>query len=306
MNCLYCKKPINDEVPAHGLHAACFVKEFKITIPIEFSNLVERHADSTPKNSSNSEFRQLNESFFHGKFRKYSASLGTANYIIKMQQKECPELPIIEYASNRLARLLGITVPDHHLILFNNQSPTFVSRNIMDFASTATLDHLYKFLPNHSKFSCEALCEVVLKESGRISEVYRLIDICLFDALIGNHDRHGRNLAFITKAGGVRSLSPFYDNPSYIGIADEVMLDSDLQPRGTISTKETSEPTLRDYASEFSRLGYPDEVKKFKAKTITKMHAIVDTIKDIEILTKRRSLALIQLIEKRLQELENA
>jgi serine/threonine protein kinase HipA of HipAB toxin-antitoxin module len=53
--------------------------------------------------------------------------------------------------------------------------------------------------------------------------------MCLFDALVGNHDRHGRNIALIeTRKGHI--LSPFYDNPSYIGIEDHNLLLAEHNP----------------------------------------------------------------------------
>lgn len=306
MNCLKCKTPIVREVDStHGYHADCFAAEFSTEITSNFTHLVERRAQSAPKNLGD-DFKHFNESFFHGKFRKYSAALGPANYILKMQQAECPELPAVEYLSNQLARLVNISVPDNHLILYSNVQPTFVSRNILDNASAATLDHIYKFLPEDSSFSCEELCEIISRETKRLSEVHKFTEICLFDSLIGNHDRHGRNLSFVTKAGGVRTLSPFYDNPSYIGIADDLMLEADLQPKGTISTKISAEPSIKDYVLEFSRLGYSEEVTKFRNKVVNKMSQIVATVREAPLLSPRRGSAFIKLIEKRLQELENA
>lgn len=303
MNCMRCKKTIQDENPVHGFHSNCFETEFGLGVNHDFTHLIERRTEIAP---GEQKFGHVNESFFHGKFRKYSGSLGEKNYILKVQQPDCPDLPGVEYVSNRIARLLGIKVPDHHLILFKNQAPTFVSRNIMDHASTATLDHIYKFLPESSKFNCEELSELILRETNRISEVHLFVEICLFDALIGNHDRHGRNLAFVTKGGGLRNLAPFYDNPSYIGIADELMLDSDLQPRGTIATKKTNEPSMTDYVEEFSRLGHQAIVQRFKERTVTKMSSITEIVKSMTVLGLQRISALLRLIEKRFTELENA
>lgn len=175
----------------------------------------------------------------------------------------------------------------------------------MDLHTPATLDHIYKFLTNESEFDCEHICSVIQRETGRLAQVYRFVELCLFDALIGNHDRHGRNIALITKAGSTRVLAPFYDNPSYIGIADEATLSSDHRPRGAIHTASSSEPTLADYVIEFKRMELNQTVMKFRQNILSKSRFIFSVISGDRILSEPRKKALLHLIEKRLQEFED-
>ena len=306
MTCLKCQSTIESrEQPTHGMHAACFAAEFDVEPTADFRDLFERTNESGPRGPDDLKFQRFNSSFFHGKYRKYSATLGDKNYILKVQQPECPELPAIEFACNRIARQLGIQIPDHHFILFNNQSLAFVSRNFMDQYAAATLDHIYKFLEPGDGFTCKVLARIIQKETGRLSEVWRFAELCLFDSLIGNNDRHGRNLAFVTRSAGIRILSPIYDNPSYIGIADEALLDADLQPRGAIFTDEVKEPLLRDYIHEFRRLELDGAVDRFKQRALARAAGVVETLRQSPSLSARRRNALIRLIEKRLQEFEN-
>ena len=76
--------------PKYGLHERCFVEWFKTDPAYEFVSLTQRSAlsrDPETKESSN------NTSFYHGKFKKYSADLGNENYILKMrEQKDAPVL----------------------------------------------------------------------------------------------------------------------------------------------------------------------------------------------------------------------
>jgi hypothetical protein len=307
MICLKCATPISSsESPTHGMHAACFTAEFGVEQTADFSDLFEQATQSGPREAKGLAFRRFNSSFFQGRYRKYSATLGGGNYILKMQQPEYPELPAIESICNQVARILGLQIPDFHYITFKNQTPTFVSRNFMDQFSPATLDHIYKFLEPNDEFTCEVLCKIVQSQTGRLSDVHRFVEICLFDALIGNNDRHGRNLGFITRSAGIRTLSPFYDNPSYIGIADEVLLESDIQPRGTILTPLSTEPLMSDYITEFRRLELDSAVDRFKQKALSRTQTIVEAIECFPSITERRKIALIGLVEKRVQELENA
>lgn len=303
--CLKCTSAISEEEAIHGFHAGCFQAEFEISQLTDFRDLFERSSQTGPKGVRDPAFRKFNSSFFHGRYRKYSGTLESKNYIIKVQQPEFPELPAIEFVSNQIARLLGLHVPSFHFIHFRNQAFAFLSRNLMDIHAPATLDHIYKFVATDSQFNCETLSQIILSETGRLSEVQRFVELCLFDALIGNNDRHGRNLALITKSGGTRILSPFYDNPSYIGIADPMMFGTDIQPRGTIATATTGEPTLKDYVEEFNRLGHSQPIERFGQRVTSKAAAIFSTIRSSVTLSKERAASLVTLIEKRLQEFEN-
>ena len=105
------------------------------------------------------------------------------------------------------------------------------------------------------RHDCESLVKIIGEKTQRKREQEKFILLTLADSLIGNHDRHGRNLAFIRSAKGIW-LSPFYDNPSALALEDPSMLGADLQPRGSIYTKDTDKPTMKDYVLEWNRLGY--------------------------------------------------
>lgn len=307
MNCLRCGKTIPAiDVPVHGMHTICFTSEFGVEQTTDFSDIFEHKTPTGPTEAKNLTFKRINSTFFHGRYRKYSAMLGTGNYILKMQQPECPELPAVEYVSNRIARVVGIQVPDFHFILFKNQSPTFVTRNFMDQFAPATLDHIYKFLESENEFNCEALCKIIQTQTGRLSDVHKFVEICLFDALIGNSDRHGRNLGFITKSAGIRTLSPFYDNPSQLGVEQEILLGSDISPRGTVFTQASEEPKMKDYIKEFRRLQLDSAVDRFKNRVNSRTANIFEAIATFPSLSERRKNAFIKLVEKNLQEFEDA
>ncbi len=126
--------------------------------------------------------------------------------------------------------------------------------------------------------------------------------MCLFDALIGNHDRHGRNIALIeTKKGFI--LAPFYDNPSYIGVEHHSLLLAQHNPRGKIATSLTIEPTLRDYVQDFNDLGYGSIVLSFLSKI---QKTDFRTLIQKSFLSERRRIAFLTLIKSRQEEFEDA
>jgi hypothetical protein len=302
MYCLKCDKKVNREHVFHGLHIQCFNQTFNLGETLDFANLRMR-TSSDGKPSNQSPFERFNQSFFHGMYKKYSANLGGTDYILKVQQSNAPELPYVEYLSNKLAQYMNIDVPAYHLIAFQNSLPTFVTRNIMNDYPGGDLKHIYLFLKEKDNFSVEVLIKVIKRETNRLRDVYKFIEICLFDSLIGNHDRHGRNLAIILRKQKV--LSPFYDNPSYLGIETQELLEAQHEPRGKIETKDTHEPMMTDYINEFKRLGYLKVVNKFHKNLTHSYSRMVAEIKNFRPLSINRKRAIIKLIERRAQELED-
>lgn len=106
MTCLKCLKLIPpNEIPIHGMHAACFTAAFGVEQTADFSDLFEQATQSGPREARSLAFQRFNSSFFQGRYRKYSATLGGGNYILKMQQPEYLELPAVEYVCNHVARI---------------------------------------------------------------------------------------------------------------------------------------------------------------------------------------------------------
>ena len=141
------------------------------------------------------------------------------------------------------------------------------------------------------------------EKCGRLSDVKEIVYMCLFDALVGNHDRHGRNIGLIQAKPSQYELSPIYDNPSYIGIEVEYLLRSDLNPKGKLYTQNTTEPSLKDYLEEFSRLGHKEICEDFVAKVRSKWEAIMKLIEEPELSDKRKE-AFKKLLLKREKELK--
>lgn len=293
--CYHCKQTLSaGEACRYGLHENCFRECFGACE--DFVDLIARSQSAPPRPESQG---PKNISFFHGAYRKYSARLGKINYILKVQQTEYPELPATEFLSNQIFRSLKIPVPDHYLIKYPEDNLCFVTKNFMSDLITSTLDHIYHFVADGKKHDCESLVEIIGEKTQRKREQERFVFLTLADSLIGNHDRHGRNLAFIRSAKGIW-LSPFYDNPSALALEDPSILGADLQPRGSIFTKDSDKPTMKDYVLEWNRLGYSHVIQDFKKKL--HLRTIKTLIEESHISEKRKQ-ALLRLILKRNEEL---
>jgi hypothetical protein len=296
--CYKCGYMVLSNESFHGLHQHCFRIWFGQTSPIDFTNVsLKRDFDASGQTPTHH-----HTSFFHGKFKKYSAQLADKSYILKVQQQEYLELPQIEYLSNIIAQRLGLHIPPFYFIRFLNEMDTFVVHNFMDSYKPGNLIHIYHFLQDNDEFSVTTILAIIADKVGRREAIYQFIYACLFDALIGNHDRHGRNIALIeTKKGMV--LSPLYDNPSYIGLENHGLLLAQHNPKGKVATRSTCEPTIRDYVQEFKNLGYTSVVTSFLARS---RRINFDDIIQKPYLSEKRQIAFLVLIKRRMEELENA
>lgn len=304
MICYRCRKEfLPGAVKQHGLHESCFRENFALAEHTDFLDIVVKNAASRErdKKASDDQFARINFSFFHGKFKKYSANLNGVSYILKVKDANFPELPGVEYLSNQLAESVKIMVPDFYFIKFEDQLETFMTRNFMQDFQPANLVHIYNFFEKEANFNCQNLIRIIEEKTGRLNDIERFVEITLFDSLIGNHDRHGRNLALIQTKKGYQ-LSPFYDNPSQLGVEEEAFLGAHLEPRGKIATEHTDEPTMKDYVAEFKRLEYGEVVKKFFNRI--RLDEMFELIGKAFISDKRKK-GIRALMERRYKELEN-
>jgi hypothetical protein len=294
--CFKCGLTVELNSSYEGLHEHCFCAWFQVKSPEPFKDLVTRS-----ENRSN-DWSAITSSFFHGKVRKYSAQLGGKSYLLKVQQAEVPELPATEYLCNQIARSLSLVVPNHYFIRFQNELDTFVCENFMQDFPGCNLIHIYRCLESPDQFSCSGLLQVLEKEVKKFEDIQSFVKLCLFDSLIGNHDRHGRNLGLIQSGKELR-LAPFYDNPSYLAMEDPLLLGAYHEPRGAIATKDTKEPTIRDYVKEWIRLGLGEPVKEFRR--LINIYDIENIINNSFVSPKRQQ-AFLKLIKRRCEEFANA
>lgn len=298
MDCLKCLTQIEPNTSHYGLHNECFTTWFNAPVTAEFISLARKSGGTSDKTISQS---PQNNSFFQGKFKKYSAELNGNSYILKMRQTtETPELPEVEYLCNQIGHSLGIPVAEFYFIDFN-EDRVFVTKNfILPNAAPTDLQHIHYFRSD-DQHSCEGLILAITEQTKRPYDVNIFIKTILFDALIGNHDRHGRNLAFIITAKNA-SLSPIYDNVSYLSLEKGAMLKADFNPTGKISTSETDAPSMRDYVKELKKLGYTDNLQEFYQSI--KLPRIFQLIEE-SLCSNLMQAAIKTLITKRFSELEN-
>lgn len=285
------------KVSHYGLHPECFADWFNVNETAEFSALQRKE---TNENNSDNFFAE-NSSFFVGKYKKYTAELEGESYIFKMREREeAPEMPEVEYLCNQIAVELNLPVAHFYYIRFQHDN-IFVTKNFIPKNGFVDLHHIYHYRPNH-EHTCAGLLRIVGEYTKSPRDIHTLIYMILFDALIGNHDRHGRNLGFISSHQHL-SLSPIYDNVSYLSLESGEMLKAHFNPTGKIKTEISDSPSMSDYIFEFKKLHYTEICKEFREKISTsKITALINN-SFCSTLMKR---ALKKLILARIEELDDA
>ncbi len=303
-DCLCCDKPIILEDYHYGQHLSCFQRIFRVSGKPEFSSLIQKVSTSDKKRGQDKINPHLT-SYFGGNYRKYEGILGDAKYILKLSKPDYPELAPVEYVSNKIAYHCGLTIPAPFTLLdMGDGELAFVSRNFMDDRiSHATLNHIYHYAPLEDPlhYTVESILKTIYRETKSSTDAKMFIRVLIFDALIGNHDRHGRNLALMVTSQKQR-LAPIYDNPSYLGLESGAMLRGNFSPRGKIWTKASQEPEMIEYLAEFERLNILGIAKDFFRKiSILKIQTCIDESISLSMGMKQ---AMRKLILKRYRDLE--
>ena len=326
--CLKCRKALTGW-SFYGLHGDCYRDWFKDPgmkgfeqWDLKKSGFSAFSDKSFKREDFPVESLDTPSTFYHGRYRKYSAQIGSEKYILKVQEKKFPALPEMEYICNKIADFLDLNPAKYYLICLSeiNQIPekeskkllkdsssltkkVFVTKNFMQDL-TGSLQHIYKFLPKGvENYNCENIINEIRQQTGSSLEEQKFAEIGLFDSLIGNNDRHGRNLAFID-TGKNKKLSPIYDNPSFFGVAEEEILSMNFNISGCIQTAHSKKPKIRDYAMEFKRLGQINSCQQFVKKVNKALPKIIEEVQISE-LSQKRKLAFIKYIKNQLEALED-
>ena len=299
--CLRCNQAIETSRIHYGQHIKCFKEIFSVSDILEFHSLARK--ESSSKKEEKSLLPHLT-SYFAGNYKKYEGKLGDLSYILKFSKAEYPELAPVEYICNKIAYYCGIPTPKPFtLIEMMDNELAFVSKNFMHAMKThSTLVHIYRYLDGGvENYNVEMISNTIYRETNSPQDVSTFFKTLLFDSLIGNHDRHGSNLALLETAKA-KSLAPIYDNPSYLGLESGSMLSAHFSPKGKVWTKDSKEPGMMEYLEEISRLGALEIAEDFFNKL--PIARIQSTISEAVCLSDPMKKALLKLIHERYMELK--
>ena len=227
------------------------------------------------------------------------------NFIFK-PEGQAPHLPVNEHLCMQLARLSGIKTEDSALIPVSDGTIGFVARR-------------FDRGPKGEKYHQEDFCQILGRESynkynGSIEQIgkalkecsdfpgdnlYRLLEMVVFNFLIGNVDAHLKNFSILyeTPEGMNKLLSPGYDF-----LSTDLYLNDNEESALAINGKKNN---LRK--EDFQRLAnYFGIEDKILIKLIEKFASFLPAWQDLimkSFLSEEKKSEFIQLIDNRISRL---
>jgi serine/threonine-protein kinase HipA len=240
-----------------------------------------------------------------GKLARLTMTDMWGNFIFKPEGLE-PHLPVNEHLCMQLAKLSGIRTEDSALIPISDGTIGFIARR-------------FDRGPGGEKFHQEDFCQILGRESynkynGSIEQIgkalkvhsefpgdnlYRLLEMTIFNFLIGNVDAHLKNFSVLyeTSEGMRKLLSPAYDL-----LSTDLYLDDREESALAVNGKK-SKLLKKDFLQLANNLGIDDKIlvkmfKKFES-LLPKWHELI--VKSF--LPDEKKTEFIQLIDVRIRRL---
>jgi serine/threonine-protein kinase HipA len=228
------------------------------------------------------------------------------NFIFK-PEGQAPHLPANEHLCVQLARLSGIKTEDSALIPVTDGTIGFITRR-------------FDRGPKGEKYHQEDFCQILGRESyrkydGSIEQIgkalkqhsdlpgdnlYRLLEIIVFNFLIGNVDAHLKNFSIIyeTPKGINKLLSPGYDL-----LSTDLYIDNDKEESALAINGKKNNLRKKDFQQLAKHFDIDD---KILVKLIEKFESLIPSWQELimkSFLVDEKKLEFIQLIDQRIGRL---
>lgn len=227
------------------------------------------------------------------------------NFIFK-PEGQAPHLPANEHLCMQLARLSGIQTEDSALIPVSDGTIGFIARR-------------FDRGPKGEKYHQEDFCQILGRESynkynGSIEQIgnalkahsdfpgdnlYRLLEVIVFNFLIGNVDAHLKNFSILyeTPKGMNKLLSPGYDF-----LSTDLYLNDDEESALAINGRKNN-LRKKDFLALANYVGIRD---KILLKLIEKFESFLPEWQDLimkSFLPEQKKMEFIALIDNRMRRL---
>jgi hypothetical protein len=306
--CLKCGRTIKGDLQViHGLHEKCYLRAFRIRenhTDARISRVSRLRSLARAGSADQVNDDSLRDPQFHGNYPKYSVWIAGSAYIAKLgRTNDYNLIALAETISNQVAKILGLKVPDFCLIYWRDR-PAFIVKNFMPEDGPANLIHLQNLWPKGSdgkmtEYLLPELMKIIAKYGGYRAEK-QIVELIIFDYIIGNADRHRGNIAFIQNKSRIK-LSPIYDNVTDLGLEPEEFLSPDekAHPAMRILIEGARTVDAKTYLDCLATLGYERQVKDFCSVLEKKIASILKAIEVAVYLTPNLRAAFLDLVKRR-------
>lgn len=215
-------------------------------------------------------------------------------YFVKVQSASNPELPFVEYLCNMIAYQVGLDIAPFGIVSLDCKY-SFVSE---DFLNNGKIESkfLYDFIEPQI-VDLEQIVHSVLGHGVKVADILPMFAVWMYDALIGNNDRHACNMMFIRNREDW-ILSPSYDNHSHLGLNEKP--DNSLKISKP-HIKDNKSPTVADIVAEGKRLGF--DVSFYKS-ILSQKEEVLKIIRGFQPIGRERKKALREYIINQYRILE--
>lgn len=179
--------------------------------------------------------------------------------ILKIRDRTNKSEECSEKIASELAKILKYNCAQIELAKTNNGQKACLSILFTDTKNNISLIEAGDILPIQSKkdYKIRAILELLEENGAEILNGF--IKQMIFDALIGEQDRHWQNWGFILK-DRTKTFAPFYDNSDSL-MSEYCNRDSDLCK----FDKDKSSPQFESYINRSRMAIYNKEGKRFKS-----------------------------------------
>ena len=182
----------------------------------------------------------------HGAILKYSYTDNKDNkFIVKVTDSQHFYSAPVEQLCNSLYRSLGVHVPDSRIITVDGKA-SVISANFVSQKTPVKLIHLCSYIRDEKDYTFENILKVIKNNSSYPDvDIKTFVETTILDSIVGNIDRHGRNLAFLN-SGDQCCLSPIYDNYSFTSTVGSKSSQGSIRCEGRDSFIENYIAAARD------------------------------------------------------------
>lgn len=220
--CLYCYKPVEDEL---DFHEKCSTEFFGTPTPpeLEYSldqmdvlakNVVERSV-AVPGVQPKLSLSLVKKTKENSDTRLTVVGALGGDYILKPPSHRFPEMPENEHVTMRIAEAFGIRVVPSSLIRLLSGELSYITKRVdrLDTGEKIHMMDMFQITEAFDKYkgSMEKVGKALdTYSSNTLLDKIFYLDLVLFSFLTGNNDMHLKNFSMIESHSGW-ALSPAYD-----------------------------------------------------------------------------------------------